>query len=91
MTQKEFIKYLVDILIYPDEFKINGFGDQYFYKDNKYYFQYNLNNDMLWCSSKYIWRVFKEEYGLNDQEIEDLLKDMLTKYFNMQSTKIIGV
>ena len=88
MTQDEFIKYLVDILIYPDNFENNG-KYQEFYKDNKQYFEYSLKYDILWCSEKNVWNVFEKEYGLNYNEIEDLLKDMLKKYFNMETTKVI--
>ena len=89
MTQEEFIKYLVDILIYPDEFKINEYGNQYFYKDDKLHFHYNSSNDTLWCSYKHVWNIFKEKYGLNDKEIEDLLKDMLLNNFKMGGTTLI--
>ena len=90
MTQNEFIDYLINILIYPDLFEIDEYNDQRFYKDNKKYFEYNLKHDILWCSYKHVWRVFKEEYGLNYKEIEDLLKDMLLNTFNMESTKLGG-
>ena len=86
MTQDEFIKYLVDVLIYPDEFEINGFDNQEFYKDNKWYFLYNIKNDTLYCSHDNVWNIFEEEYGLNHKEIKDLLKNMLVNTFNMSGT-----
>ena len=89
MIQEEFIKYLVDILIYPDEFKINEFDCQEFYKDNKLYFRYNQESDTLWCSYKHVWRVFKEKYGLKYEEFKELIKYMLKKYFKMEKTKAI--
>ena len=88
MIQEEFIKYLIDILIYPDEFKIDEDGDQYFYKDNKRYFLYDIENDILYCSHDNVWNIFKDKYGLDDQEIEDLLKDILINTFKMSETTI---
>ena len=89
MTQEEFIKYLVDILIYPDHFEINKWDIHNFYKNDKCYFQYNSKNDTLWCSYKHVWNIFEKEYGLNDKKIEDLLKDMLIGGFNMCETILI--
>lgn len=86
MTQEQFIEYLVDILIYPDEFKINEFEYQEFYKDNKIYFLYNIKNDKLYCSYENVRLIFEEKYELNYKEIEVLLKDMLVKNFNMSRT-----
>lgn len=89
MTKDEFIKYLVDVLIYPDHFEINKEGNQEFYKNNKWYFIYDRKSDYLCCSYGRVWSIFEEKYGLNYNEIEDLLKDMLKKYFNMETTKVI--
>ena len=86
MTQEEFIKYLIDILIYSDEFKINKLNNQEFYKDDKLYFEYDSKNDYLFCSYDNVWNIFEDKYGLNYQEIKDLLKDMLVGSFNMSET-----
>lgn len=86
MSQEEFIKYLVNILIYPDNFEINELGSQEFYKDNKLYFEYNPKTDVLFCSRAYVWDIFKEKYRLNDQEIIVLLKGILVNTFNMSKT-----
>ena len=86
MTQDEFIEYLIDILVHPDKFRIDKDGDQFFYKENKLYFEYSLKNDRLWCSYKHVWNVLNKKYGLNHKEIKDLLKDMLLKHFNMSGT-----
>ena len=88
MNKTEFIEYLIDILVYPDEFKIDEFGYQCFYKDNKLYFRYNQESDTLWCSYKHIWNVFKEKCGLNNKEIKSLFKNMLLNTFNMRNTNI---
>ena len=86
MSKELFIDYLIDILIYPDEFIIDEYSNSEFYKYNKLYFYYNSNNDFLYCSYERVWNVFEETYGLNYNEIQDLLKDMLLNSFNMGAT-----
>ena len=88
MSKELFIDYLIDILIYPDEFIIDEYSNSEFYKYNKLYFNYDSLNDTLWCSNENVWLIFKEKYGLNYQEIEDLLKEMLFNVFNMNKTVI---
>ena len=82
MNKEEFIKYIIDILIYPDEFKINN-GYQSFYKNNLCYFTYSIKFDRLCYSGE-----FEEECGFNCQEIENILKYTLSKYFKMDKTII---
>lgn len=89
MTKDEVIKYLVDILIYPDEFKIYG-NYQDFYKDNKKYFEYDSKTDVLWYTFN-VWILFEKEYGFKSNQVDlvnSILKNMLKKHFNMESTQI---
>ena len=87
MSQEEFIKYLVNILIYPDKFKIED-KIQSFYKNNKLYFEYEMENDILWVSNKYVWSIIRKEYNINFESISDLLKQVLIKHFKMDKTAI---
>lgn len=86
-TVEEFIDFLKDILIYPDEFKTDGYF-QTFCTNGKLYFIYEPKKDRLTFSNDYIFEIFKKEYGLNDKEIQVLIKNMLKKHFNMETTKI---
>ena len=84
MNKEEFIKYIIDILIYPDEFKIDEDGDQCFYKNGLCYFSYDIKNDILYYSEDLI----KKECGFNFSEIKDSLKHILLKYFKMDKTTV---
>ena len=86
-SKEEFIKYLVDILIYPDHFETNG-RYQSFSKDGKEYFNYDLINDILYYSFDNVYVIFKEKYKVPIFQIKPLLKEMVITNFNMQSTDI---
>ena len=82
MTQEQFIEHLVDVLIYPDFLKLSE-NKLIFFKNDKWYFEYDEKKDILWCSNEHVWNIFKDKYGLNNNEIFNLLKDMLLNTFNM--------
>lgn len=87
MLVDDFLDFLKNILIYPDEFIIDG-NYQNFYKDNIHYFCFDAERNWLYCSYRYIWCLFKENFNFSENVIEFFIKDMLSKEFKMNNISI---
>lgn len=51
---------------------------------NDCYMEQDGNNDRLWICDNKIWSNLKSEFGLNDQDIKDLIKNMVEEHFKMK-------
>ena len=77
---KEFIDYKLDGLI---QFESNNYPNNIFYKkDDIILFRQDLKNERLLCSYKHYWSFFKEEIGLNNDEITGLIKALVGTHLN---------
>ena len=63
-------------------------GVVYWYKDGKHLFTQDFKNGYLWVSYKYIWSVLEEEFGLNYNEIQELIKNVMYDYTDKGKLKI---
>lgn len=55
----------------------------FFFKDGKYFAEYDTKNRYLWLSYSKIWSVFKKEDGLSYSEIQSFVKNQVEKHFNL--------
>lgn len=37
----------------------------------------DIDTGLFWCSNKYVWSIFEEEYKMNFEEVSDMIKDIL--------------
>ena len=71
-------KFLYLIFWNLEEYYSDKYPNSIFYKkDNDVLFEYNKKNGKIWCHYDKIWSVLKLNYGLNDQEIKDLIKGVV--------------
>ena len=61
---------------------------RWYEKDYEWLFTQYFKKGYLWVSGYYIWVVLEKEYGLNDEEIKQLLTKLLHKYTNNGQLKI---
>ena len=59
-------------------------------KDNKILFDHDLENGYLWCNYELVWSVFEKEYSLDYDEIQLLIKNMMKRYFKLESLPLIS-
>jgi hypothetical protein len=64
----------------PD--KPNEFGNVWWHKDSEWLFEQDSKSSYLWVSNNIIWFVLEDKYGLNYNEILQLLTKLLHKYTN---------
>ena len=57
-------------------------GDVYWYKDSNWLFQQDFKNGLLGASFCSIWSVLEEQFGLNDDEIKELINNVMYDYTN---------
>ena len=82
MTKEQKCLEFMEILKNPDKIVKNIYGKLEYRKNGKIYFRYNPKNGTLDCDYILVWSVFKEEYSLNYQEIEDLIRYTVKNTFN---------
>ena len=69
--------------------KIYSNGDVNWYdKNDERLFTQHFKNGYLYVSFDNIWLVLEEDFGLNDNEIEDLLTNLLYDYTDNGKLKI---
>ena len=44
-------------------------------------FEYNANDEVLWCSYNYVWSVFKKDFGMGYAATQILVKGMVEEHF----------
>lgn len=57
-------------------------------KDGRYLFIQDFKKGFLWVSNNQIWRVLDKGFGLNENEIIELLSNILYDYTNKGKLKI---
>ena len=62
--------------------KTNPDGNVDWYKDGNWLFKQDFKNGYLWVSYNYIWSVLRNEFGLNYDEIQELIKNVMYDYTN---------
>lgn len=63
-------------------------GDVVWRKDGKWLFEQDFENGYLFVSYKYIWSILGKKFGLNDDEILELLTKVLYNYMDNGKLKI---
>ena len=77
---KEFIDGNFEGLI---KFEVEKYPDSIFYKKGDIVlFKQDLKNKRLWCSYEYYWSFLVNEIGLNNNEIQELTKDLVGTHLN---------
>jgi hypothetical protein len=56
-------------------------------KDGKLIIDYSKNSSFVYISNDEIWSFLESMFGLNYEEIEDITKEWLEKYYNL---KVVG-
>ena len=56
----------------------------FFVKDKEIYMEYNEKYGYLWCSYDKIWSVFESEFGMNYEETQEFIKDMVEEHYNLR-------
>jgi len=68
------------------EYKDTRYPDSIFYhKNNKLYFELEINYDRLWCDSELVWRFFSNENTLEYSETQRVIENMAGMYTNWGS------
>ena len=57
----------------------------FFVKNDNVLFEQDNKNSLLWCDYNEIWSVFKTRYGMNSQQIQAFIQDMLERHFKLGS------
>ena len=60
----------------------DSYGDVDWNKDGNWLFEQNFKNGFLWVNYPIIWKVLGEEFGLNYNEIIELIKNVMYDYTN---------
>ena len=55
----------------------------YFFKQDTYFVELDFKNKIIWFRYLGFWSVFEKEYGLDYDEIQQLLKNLLEKHFKL--------
>ena len=77
---KDFVDNKLEELI---QFESEKYPNSIFYKkDDIILFRQDLKNERLWCSYKHYWSFFKEEIGLNYNEIQELTMALVGTHLN---------
>ena len=56
--------------------------------DDEIVFQQLLSIELLNIDNNKIWRVFKNIFGMKEQQIKDLISDMVEKYLKIKDYSI---
>jgi hypothetical protein len=54
-------------------------------KNNEVWFEQDLKYGYLWCHHVKIWSVFETEFGMNYEQIQAFIKDLLERRFKLGS------
>ena len=57
-------------------------GDVDWWKDGKFLFTQDFKNGYLFVSYKYIWSVLEKEFGLNYNQTQELINNVMCNYTN---------
>ena len=57
-------------------------GNVDWYKDSWWLFTQDLKNGLLWVSYPKVWIILKYEFGLNYNESQELIKNVMYDYTN---------
>lgn len=52
-------------------------------KDGKYFFEQDFKRNYLWCSYNNVWSIFESKYGLEYNEIQSFIRDMVEQHFKL--------
>ena len=78
-------KFLYDIFWNIKTYVSDEYPNSIFYKkDNDVLFEYDKKTEYFWCHYYKIWLVLKTEYGLNKQEIKDLIKGVVWEVLKLK-------
>ena len=78
-------RFLYSIFFNLKEYYSAKYPNSVFYKkDNEILFEYDKKNGKFWCHYYKIWSVLESNYGLNKQEIKELIKDMAWKTLKLK-------
>jgi len=55
----------------------------FFFRGDEVWLEYNLKDKYLWVSPKK-WEVFEDEYNMENNEIQTLIKGIVEQHFNLK-------
>jgi hypothetical protein len=64
-------------------------GDVRWYKDGDCLFKQSFKSGYLWVNYSAIWLVLQGEHGLEDNKIQQLIKNVMYKYTNNGRLRVI--
>ena len=56
----------------------------FYFKDDKFYFEYDTKNGYFYCNYDKVWSVFETKYSMRYNEIQLFIKDMVRKHFKFK-------
>jgi hypothetical protein len=66
------------------------YGNIRWFKDGIGLFIQDFKINVLWVNYDYIWSVLEKKYGLNDNEIQQLINNVMYKYTNNGKLMPVG-
>ena len=80
LAEQWFLEQLTDL----EEVRLSKYPDSIFYKKNgEVLFEYDKETKYFWVSEEKIWSFFESNFGLNYQEIKELIKGMVEEHLNL--------
>ena len=73
--------WLIDYLSKPFDVELSK-GFIIYYSDGKWVFQQDLKNGRLWVCYSQVWQFFENEYGMNYEQIQALVKEVVGEALN---------
>ncbi|MFD2922021.1 hypothetical protein ACFS6H_20035 [Terrimonas rubra] len=71
------------IVVDKEKFQNSTFG----FLGDKYLWEYNSSDKILWVSYKYIWSVLTPKFDYDTYEIEQILTSLIENHFNCSNIK----
>ena len=77
-------QWFLDQITDLEEVRSNKYPESIFYKKNgEVLFEYNQKTNYFWVHYSKIWLFFESNYGLNYQEIRDLIRGVVEEHLNL--------
>ena len=67
----------IDKIKYPDSV--------FYFKNDEFFFEHDLKSGYFYCSYSKVWSFFETKFGLNYDQISDLIKSTVEGHFKLGS------